>query len=99
MFQDEAGFERINKPRYCWCEKGIRPSTPCNHIHEHRYVYGAVEPLTGESSFWVMPRCDTECMNNFLEKLSQQFRDDLIILVCDGASWHKSKGLVVPENI
>ena len=22
MFQDEAGFGRINKPRQCWCEKG-----------------------------------------------------------------------------
>ena len=25
MFQDEAGFGRINKPKYCWCKKGIRP--------------------------------------------------------------------------
>ena len=24
MFQDEAGFGRINHPKYCWCEKGIR---------------------------------------------------------------------------
>ena len=23
MFQDEAGFGRINKPKYCWCSKGI----------------------------------------------------------------------------
>ena len=22
MFQDEAGFGRINKPKYCWCRKG-----------------------------------------------------------------------------
>ena len=28
MFQDEAGFGRINKPKYCWCEKGIRPNVP-----------------------------------------------------------------------
>lgn len=55
MFQDEAGFGRINKPKYCWCEKGIRPSVPCHHIREYRYVYGAVEPLTGESCFVVMP--------------------------------------------
>ena len=55
MFQDEAGFGRINKPKYCWCKKGIRPSVPCHHIREYRYVYGAVEPLTGESSFLVMP--------------------------------------------
>ena len=55
MFQDEAGFGRINKPKYCRCEKGIRPSVPCHHIREYRYVYGAVEPLTGESCFVVMP--------------------------------------------
>ena len=28
MFQNEAGFGRINKPKYCWCEKGTRPSVP-----------------------------------------------------------------------
>lgn len=28
MFQDEAGFGRINTPKYCWCEKGTRPSVP-----------------------------------------------------------------------
>jgi len=47
MFQDEAGFGRINKPKNCWCKKGIRPSVPCHHIREYRYVYGAVEPKTG----------------------------------------------------
>ena len=29
MFQDEAGFGRINKPKYCWCKLGSRPSVPC----------------------------------------------------------------------
>ena len=55
MFQDEAGFGRINKPKYCWCEKGVRPSVPCHHIREYRYVYGAVEPLTGDACFLIMP--------------------------------------------
>jgi hypothetical protein len=41
MFQDEAGFGRINKPKYCWCMKGIRPTVPCHHIREFRYTYGA----------------------------------------------------------
>ena len=90
MFQDEAGFGRINKPKYCWCEKGIRPSVPCHHIREYRYVYGAVEPLTGESCFVVMPYCNTESMNVFLEELSNTFPKDKIILACDGAAWHAS---------
>lgn len=99
MFQDEAGFGRINKPRYCWCEKGIRPSVPCHHIREYRYVYGSVEPFTGESSFWIMPYCNTQYMNLFLQKLSEEYADDIIVLCCDGAAWHKSGILEVPANI
>ncbi len=99
MFQDEAGFGRINKPKYCWCKKGIRPSVPCHHIREYRYAYGAVEPITGESSFLIMPYCNTDCMNVFLGHLASTYPDDRIILVCDGAAWHKSKALNVPDNI
>jgi len=99
MFQDEAGFGRINKPRGCWCPKSVRPVVPCHHIREYRYAFGAVEPLTGESFFLVMPWCNTEMMNLFLEELSKEFPEDDIVLVCDGAGWHRSKTLAVPENI
>ena len=99
MFQDESGFGRINKPKYCWCKKGKRPTVPCHHIREYKYAYGAVEPLTGENFFLTLPYCNTDCMNVFLEKLSEEYKEDKILLVCDGASWHKSKGLKIPENI
>ncbi len=99
MFQDEAGFGRINKPKYCWCRKGIRPSVPCHHIREYRYVYGAVEPLTGNSCFLIMPYCNTICMNIFLEELAKQYPNDMILLCCDGAAWHKAGSLNIPENI
>ncbi len=99
MFQDEAGFGRINKPKYCWCEKNSRPSVPCHHIREYYYAYGAVEPLTGESGFLVMPYCNSACMNIFLRHLAEQYADDMILLCCDGAAWHKAKALVIPANI
>ena len=99
MFQDEAGFGRINKPKYCWSEKGIRPSVPCHHIREYRYAYGAVEPLTGEGCFLILPYCNTACMNLFLMQLSEQYPDDVILLCCDSAAWHISGGLDLPDNI
>jgi putative transposase len=99
MFQDEAGFGRINKPKYCWCPKGFRPVVPCHHVREYRYAYGSIEPKTGEHFFLVLPYCNTVCMNIFLESLSTTYPDDYIILVCDGAIWHKSGGLVIPKNI
>lgn len=27
------------------------------------------------------------------------YPDDIIILVCDGAAWHKAKALIIPDNI
>ena len=99
MFQDEAGFGRINKPKYCWCKKGVRPVVPCHHIREYRYAYGAVEPQTGESFFLVLPYCNTDCMNVFLRELANAYPQDSIILVCDGATWHRAKFLNIPSNI
>ena len=99
MFEDEAGFGRINKPKYCWCFPGLRPVVPCHHIREYRYAYGAVEPLTGENFFLVMPNSDTDCMNLFLQELSTAYPNDTILLGCDGAAWHKAKALIIPENI
>ena len=99
MFQDEAGFGRINKPKYCWCEKGVRPSVPCHHIREYYYAYGAVEPLTGDSFFLVLPRCNSACMSIFLRELSGKYPNEILLLCCDGAAWHKSGALDLPENI
>jgi putative transposase len=99
MFQDEAGFGRINKPKYCWYFPGLRPTVPCRHVREYRYAYGSAEPMTGDSFFLVLPRADTVCMNVFLRGLSRGYPDDKIILVLDGAAWHRSKSLEIPRNI
>lgn len=99
MFEDEAGFGRINKPKYCWCAKGVRPSVPCHHIREYRYAYGAVSPVDGESFFLVMPYCNTEGMNVFLRELSKAYPKDKILLASDNAAWHHAKALEIPANI
>jgi len=99
MFQDEAGFGRINKPKYSWCYPGYRPSVPCHHIREYRYAYGAVEPSTGESHFLVLPYSNTECMNIYLKTLSEKYQSDFLLIVCDGATWHKSNELTIPKNM
>lgn len=34
-----------------------------------------------------------------MEELSKEYKEDLLLLACDGASWHKSIKLKIPENI
>ena len=83
MFQDEAGLGRINKPKHCWCRKGMRPRVPCHHLREYRYAYGAVDPVFSDGHFLVLPNCDTVCINIFLESLSAAFPDDYIPFIDD----------------
>lgn len=99
MFEDEAGFGRINKPKRCLCPQGVRPVVPCLHVRQYRYAFGAVEPKRGRSHFLVLPRCDTKCMNYYLKDLAEQYPNSMILLILDGASWHRSKSLIVPSNI
>ncbi|WP_066191219.1 MULTISPECIES: IS630 family transposase [Gracilibacillus] len=98
MFQDEAGFGRISKPKSCWTPLE-RPIVPSHHIREYRYAYGAVGPQNGDCFFLVLPRSNTACMNIFLSELSQYYENNHIVLICDNASWHKSKALIIPNNV
>lgn len=99
MFQDEGRFGRINKPKRCWCRKGIRPSVPCQIVREYTYAYSAVCPSDGEIVSLVLPYANSACMNIFLDEVSTRFPDDYILMVADSAAWHKSKLLKIPENI
>ncbi len=38
-------------------------------------------------------------MNIFLKELAKQYPDDMILLCCDGAAWHKAGSLHIPENV
>lgn len=99
MYQDEAGFGRISKTKACWTPRRERPIVPSHHIREYLYAYGAVSPQTGDHFFLVLPYSNTQCMNIFLEQLSQAYSNQQIILICDNASWHRSNELVIPDNI
>ncbi len=67
------------------------------HIRQYLYAYSAIEPKTGESVSLSSPSADTDWMNLFLKELSERYPE--IVLVLDGAGWHRSGGLVIPANI
>lgn len=63
------------------------------------YIYGAVSSETGYSFNLLLPEVNTFGMNVFLERLSKSLKGKRVILVLDGASWHKSAELRIPVNI
>ena len=99
MFGDEAAFGRISEISKSWAPPGVRPLVPYMIVREHIQVYGAVDPNDGEQCYIIAPKCNTEWTNEFLKVLSERFSNDYILLAWDNASWHKSKTLIVPDNI
>jgi putative transposase len=99
MFQDEARFGRINPPKRCWVPKGIRPHVPAQIVREFTYAYAAVSPHDGVLDSLVLPWVNTSAMSLFLAEVSNRHPKEKILMFVDGAGWHKSRELVVPENI
>ena len=99
MFQDEARFGRINDPRRCGAPAGMRPQVRTQIVREYSYAFAAVSPHDGVLDTLVLPEVNTQAMSIFLAEVAERHRDEYILMVLDGAGWHKAAGLVIPENI
>jgi transposase len=99
FFEDEARFGRINNVSRCWVPPHQRAEVKQQMVREHVYAFTAVCPISGETYSFLSPLCNTEAMNELLRGFSKQYEQDQIVLIVDGAGWHKSKDLVVPPNI
>ena len=99
MFQDEARFGRIAESRCCWCPKPVRPVCPTMVCQEYIYAYGAVSIANGQFDSLILPRTDSACMQIFLDEIASRYPHDRIVMVLDGAGWHRGGVLKVPVNI
>ena len=99
MFQDEARFGRLARIRRCWAPAPLRPVVRNGYEREFTYVYGGVSPLQGQLDWSLSEKMNTSHMSAFLSQVSQAHPQEFIIMVLDGASSHKAKELVLPENI
>ena len=97
---DEARFGQQGTLTRQWARTGTRPTAVKQTRYEWLYLYAAVEPATGESVPLLAPDINTGTMNAFLAMLSRSLGPlDHAALIMDQAGWHKSRQLVVPDNI
>ena len=78
---------------------GRRPVLRNGYEREFVYVYGAVSPRAGELDWRLCREMNTVRMGEFLIQVSQAHPREFIVMVVDGASSHKAKDLVIPDNI
>jgi hypothetical protein len=77
----------------------MRPKAPRQIVRAFVYVYAAVCMALGKITSLILPHANTEMMNFFLQEVAQDFKDFFVIMLVDQAGWHKSKMLIIPENI
>ena len=99
FFFDESRFGTHSKLGHGWFPTGERTQVAVKLGFANFYLYTALEPKSGESFTLEIPYVNTDCMSVFLQELSKEYAGDELILVMDGAGWHKSKNLQVPDNI
>jgi len=88
--------------RRVWAKRGQRPRARVDRHYEWLYVYGFVRPATGQSWWCLLPSVSSEAMSAALAAFARDEGIDAthrVALVLDGAGWHTSGSLVVPDGI
>jgi transposase len=98
-FQDEARFGLMTTLRRIYAKRGSRPRGMSQIKYKWLYVWGAVNPSTGQSVGMISSGANSDWMNHHLQLISEATTSKHVILVIDQAGWHRSKDLKVPSNI
>lgn len=65
---------------------------------EWYWLYGAVEPLTGETFYFEYNKLDGICFENFLKKLAKEYPNSTNLVVLDSCGGHINQELEIPKN-
>lgn len=79
--------------------QGVKPQGTMGWSRDNFYLYGLVEPKSGESFFWEFSHLDSLCFQHFLDLFSQAYPDSLNLIQMDNGSFHKSHQLKWADNI
>ena len=85
-----------------WAFPGERPIAPVEHRYQWRYLTGFVHPASGRTVWFLVDGVSIEVFAAMLTAFARQVGagpDKEVVLVLDGAGWHTSPRLAVPEHI
>src|SRR4051812_21208249 len=99
-WQDEARVGQKNKIARRWARRGTRPRAPHDQRTSSVSIFGAICPQEGKGAALVLPRCDTQAMSLHLAEVAQAVAPGAHgVMLMDRAGWHRTKDLVVPDNL
>lgn len=63
------------------------------------YLYGAIEPSTGERFLVERDALGSDGFQDFLDRFSSAYPQSLNVLILDNGRFHKANKLTIPENV
>lgn len=78
---------------------GVKPIAPVQWSRENFWLYGAVEPSSGEHFFYEFSHLDSICFQQFIDLFAAAFPNSLNLMHLDQASCHTATTLIWPENV
>ena len=100
FFQDEARFGQQGTLTRLWARRGQRVTALRQTQYDYLYVVGAVCPQTGQAEAILAPHMNTDVMNAFFGEFAQTIAQDVhVVMIWDGAGFHRSHRLQIPHNI
>jgi DDE superfamily endonuclease len=99
-WQDEARVGQQGTLTRVWSQRGSRPRAVRDHRFTSAYLFGAVCPARGTGAAVIMPHVNIEAMNEHLAEISHCVAvGAMALVILDGAGWHSSPNLALPDNI
>jgi hypothetical protein len=79
--------------------RGVQPVATVWQRFDNFYLFGAVEPTTGESFFLELPLLNSAMFQLWLDDFAHTFAASFNILVLDNGAFHTAKMLRWPRNV
>lgn len=78
---------------------GVKPVGQLQWQFVYRWIYGMVEPLSGQQFLLECSHLDSCCFEQFLQAFAQAYPEELHILQVDNSMVHRAQDLAIPGNI
>ena len=88
--------------RKVWAKRGERPVQQVEIRYQWLYLYGFVCPQSGQTEWLIMPTVNITVFNLALADFAKNVGAGgakHILLVLDGAGWHRSGQVVIPAGL
>lgn len=97
--QEESRCGLLPILRHRITARGVQPLVSSAYRFESLYLYGTVEPRTGQSFLLALPTLNTQGLPLSLDPFAAAHPTEFPLLLLDNGAFHKAQALRLPQNV